>query len=177
MLRKFLLATLVFSPALVAFGVTAMAQQANNREPQTLDELVDFILRPTQEAEEDEDIWNWDSEPEAIAARYPDRPAARRSDRGRADRPAACRTDAGAGRRRDASGRAAITADRAFAAIGVNLGSFIIRPSIEIGGVATDNAGGTSDKVARGRRDRRAGGDGHIGGRALHASRRTGAAR
>ena len=35
-----------------------------------------------------------------------------------------------------------------YAATGVNLGSFIIRPSIEIGGVATDNGGGTSNKVA-----------------------------
>ena len=64
MSRNFLLATLVFSPALVAFGVTAMAQQAKIPCPQTLDELVDFVLRPTQEAEEDEDIWDWDSEPE-----------------------------------------------------------------------------------------------------------------
>ena len=69
-----------------------MAQQANNsQEPQTLDALVDFILRPTQEAEEEEDIWDWDREPDLRCSKA-DRSAAAgpmatsRSDRRSPDR-------------------------------------------------------------------------------------------
>ena len=147
MSRKFLLATLVFSPALVAFGAGAMAQQANNREPQTLDELVDFILRPTQEAEEDEDIWDWDSEPEESLIDSPIGPPLAGPTAGDPIGPPL----AGPTPEPVQEGRIRprrVTAVDPYAATGVNLGSFIIRPSIEIGGVATDNGGGTSDKVA-----------------------------
>ena len=81
MSASFLLATLVFSPALAALGVARWRSRRTIGNRETLDELVDFILRPTQEAEEDEDIWNWDSEPEESLDRFADRSAACRPDR------------------------------------------------------------------------------------------------
>jgi hypothetical protein len=146
MSRKFLLATLVFSPALAAFGVTAMAQQVNNRQPQTLDELVDFILRPTQEAEEDEDIWDWDSEPEeSLLDSEIGPPLAGPKAGDPIGPPLAGPTPEPVQEGRIRPRR--ITAADPYAATGVNLGSFVIRPSIEIGGIATDNGAGTSNKV------------------------------
>ena len=132
-----------------AFAVGASAQQAGNTGNARQAEVapVDFILRPTQEGEADEDIWNWDTEPEPSLLESPigspllgptgeellgpplagPPPEPIQEGRIRPSRP---------------------VGEDQFAPIGVNLGSFIIRPSIEIGGTFTDNAGGTADKVA-----------------------------
>src|SRR5262245_5632403 len=70
------LAILVSVTAIVATGARAQDGNADpqagaDSEPQTLDELVDFVIRPTQDADEDEDIWNWDQEPAPSALETP----------------------------------------------------------------------------------------------------------
>ena len=128
-------------------AASAASAQENAEEPQTLDQLVDFILRPTQDAAEDEDIWTWDTEPEPSALDNPIGPPLAGPTEGELFGPPL----AGPAPEPVEVGRLRPRRDlpsEPFAPIGVRLGTFVIRPSIEIGGVATDNAGGSADKVA-----------------------------
>jgi hypothetical protein len=137
----------ILALALVVTGADVAAQQTQTQGPQTLDELVDFILRPTQEAADEEDIWNWDTEPEESLLDSEIGPPLAGPKPGDPIGPPL----AGPIPEPIEEGRIRprrVTAVDPYAATGVNLGSFIIRPSIEIGGIATDNGGGTSDKVA-----------------------------
>lgn len=142
-------------PALVAILAAAsgaVAQQAASQPqaadggPQTLDELVDFILRPAQDDVE-EDIWNWDSEPEAsFIDSIIGPPLLGPTGEEVIGPPLAGPTPEPIEEGKIRPRR--VTETDPFAPVGVNLGSFVIRPSIEIGGVATDNGGGSADKVA-----------------------------
>ena len=124
--------------------------QADDTEPRTPDQLVDFILRPTQEAgeaEEEQDIWNWDTEPEPSAIDEPiGTPLAGPTEGEAIGPPLAGPTPEPIERGRLRTRRTTI--GEPFDPLGIRLGSFIIRPSIEAGVTATDNAGGTTDKVA-----------------------------
>lgn len=145
-MQRFPVPALLIAPAILAAASAAVAQQPPG-EPRTLDELVDFILRPTQEVEEEEDIWNWDSEPEvSLLDSVIGPPIAGPTGEEEIGPPLAgpIPEPIEEGRIRP---RRTVAADP-FAPTGVNVGSFVIRPSIEIGGIATDNGGGTADKVA-----------------------------
>jgi hypothetical protein len=126
------------TPAAVSF-----AQETG--EPRTLDELIDFVIRPSQPTADEEDIWNWDTEPEESlldAAIGP--PLAGPTGEETVGPPLAgpAPEPIEDGRIRP---RREPLADP-FAAEGINIGSFIIRPSIEIGALATDNVAGSADK-------------------------------
>lgn len=140
--------SLLASAALLGSGVgwTGGVAFAQESEPQTLDKLVDFILRPTQEEPPDEDIWTWENEPGPSALETPVGPPLLGPEEGEPIGPAL----AGPPPEPVREGRIRPRREREaepFAPVGVNLGSFVIRPSIEIGGVATDNSGGSSDKT------------------------------
>ena len=154
--------------------------QADDTEPRTPDQLVDFILRPTQEAgeaEEEQDIWNWDTEPEPSAIDEPDRAAARRADRRRSYRAAARRTDPRADRAR-AAANPADDDRRALrpARHQVSEASSSARRS-RSACTATDNAGGTIRQGGGSRRNPGARDTSHFRGRAVISLRRTPAAR
>lgn len=138
-------ASLLALAALLGAAAIARAQESG---PQTLDELVDFILRPTEDQPAaEEDIWNWETEPTPSALEVPiGPPLAGPSEETPIGPPLA-----GPAPEPAREGRIPPLRDRGvdpFAATGVNVGSFVLRPAIEIGVAATDNAGGSSDKVA-----------------------------
>ncbi len=136
----------ILAPALVASPTGAVAQDAETAGPKTLDELVDFIIRPTQPIDDEEDIWNWDKEPEPSALESPLGP------------PLAGPTATDpigpplAGPIPEPIDHSRLRPRRAFerepfAATGIPVGRFVVRPAIEIGGTASDNPGGSTDKV------------------------------
>ncbi len=133
----------ILAPATLTLAAAAAAQEA----PETLDALVDFILRPTQDAVEDDDIWTWDNEPEPSALETAiGSPLAGPTGEEPIGPPLAGPIPEPVQEGRIRPRRT--TASDPFAPVGVNLGSFVIRPSIEIGVSATDNAGGSADKVS-----------------------------
>ena len=119
--------------------VIAASAVTGSAAAQGLDELIDFVLRPGQEAE-DEDIWDWDRGPEAsLLESQPGPPLLGPTGEEEIGPPLLgpnAPLDVRERLRRDAE------ADP-FAAIGVQLGPFMIRPSIEIGVTATDNVART----------------------------------
>lgn len=129
--------------AIVALASGAAAQQAD--EPQTLDELIDFVLRPGEDAVgEEEDIWNWDTEPEESLLESEIGPQLAGPTGDEVIGPPLLGPDEPL----DEEERAALAeeaADDPFAATGVRLGAFVIRPSIEIGVTATDNVTGEAN--------------------------------
>ncbi len=127
--------------ALLALATGAAAQQAP-REPQTLDELIDFVIRPSQagaEVEEDEDIWDWDTEPAPSALESGIGPPLAGPTGDEVIGPPLAGPDdpVEAAERLDLE-----DVTDPFAADGVRFGPFVIRPSIEIGVVATSNVSG-----------------------------------
>jgi hypothetical protein len=114
-------------------------------EPRTLDELVDFVIRPTQPAVEEEDIWNWDAEPEeSLIEAEIGPPLAGPTGEETVGPPLAGPPPEPIEDGRIRPRREPLIDP--FGAQGINVGSFVIRPSIEIGGLATDNVAGSSDK-------------------------------
>jgi hypothetical protein len=125
--------------AVLALASAAAAQQAD--EPQTLDELIDFVLRPGEDAVgEEEDIWNWDTEPEQSLLESEIGPELAGPTGDEVIGPPLLGPDVPL----DEGERAAPTKEEGdpFAATGVRLGAFVIRPSIETGFTATDNVTG-----------------------------------
>ena len=145
--RRALLATAIIAaaPFSVFCGSVAQEQPANAGDPP-----IDFVIRPSQDIDQSgrRHLELGQRRARAFAAGEADRPAARRPGRGR--RRSARRSPARSPSRcRCASAEsAARRTEDPFAQRGVDLGSFVIRPSIEIGVSATDNAGGSADKVA-----------------------------
>ena len=138
MLRKSLFAG-VLALAMIAAAGPAAAQAVNPSG-------VDFMLRPSQEPEDEflDDPWVWDTEPEPSLIDT-------------AIGPPLAGPVAGAPIGAPLAGP--VPLDRIppirprplpetdpFAPAGIRLGSFVIRPAIEIGGIATDNAAGTEEK-------------------------------
>ncbi len=128
-------------------GDATSAQTADNSSDPT--PLVDFILRPTEDATTDQsedDIWNWNNEPGPSMLETPigspllgptgdetiGPPLA-------GPTPEPPETRVSRVRRHDVSDP--------FAQTGIRLGAFVIRPSIEIGVSATDNGAGTVRKT------------------------------
>jgi hypothetical protein len=129
--------------ALFAASTGALAQNGNPSG-------VDFLLRPSQDfdVETEDDPWAWtreEPEPDPLTAPVGP-PLAGPSDDNPIGPPLAGPPP------RDLPALVARARRRAeedpFAAVGMRLGSFVIRPAIEIGVVATDNAGGTEDEKA-----------------------------
>ena len=127
-------------------AATAAAAHAQEQDPA----IVDFMLRPTEDASMAEDpdaIWEWENEPAPPTIEREVGPPLAGPD---ADEPIGL----------PLAGPVPLTAeqrirtrptpaeDDPFAATGIELGPFVIRPAIEVGGVATDNAAGSEDKVA-----------------------------
>ena len=121
---------------------------SSNAAPQTLDELVDFIIRPseTSDANSDDDIWTWNNEPGPSALETPiGPPLAGPTGEEVLGPPLSGPTPEPLveGRIRPRQP----PQSEPFAPVGVNVGSFVIRPAIETGITATDNAAGSPDKV------------------------------
>jgi hypothetical protein len=145
------LAILTSAAAILATGAGAqdgdIVPQANAEGgPQNLDELVDFVIRPTQDATEDDDIWNWENEPGPSALDNPIGPQLAGPREGETigpplSGPVPEPLEIGKITPRH------VSSAKPFDAVGVDVGGFIIRPSIEIGGIATDNASGSVDKI------------------------------
>jgi hypothetical protein len=129
-----------FAIAFLMSAAGVAAQQV--REPQTLDELVDFVIRPSQAEEfepEEEDIWTWDNEPEPAPLEGEVGPPLAGPTGEEAIGPPLAGPIAPPDieERRLQDRRVA-----PFAADGIRVGPFVIRPSIEIGVTATDNVSG-----------------------------------
>jgi hypothetical protein len=133
-----------FVIAILALAAGAAAQQPP-REPQTLDELIDFVLRPSQaeeEAADEEDVWDWATEPEPSALESEIGPPLAGPTGDEAIGPPL----AGPDDPLDAAERLELEEETLpFAAEGVRFGPFVIRPSIEIGVTATSNVTGEED--------------------------------
>ncbi len=132
----------------VPFGAAQEAPPVASDGPQTLDQLVDFILRPTEDAnaDPDADIWTWDNEPGPTALETPvGPPVAGPTGQEPIGPPLAgpAPEPLQVGRVRPRR----VTEDEPFAPTGINLGPFVIRPAIEVGGTFTDNGGGSAHKV------------------------------
>jgi hypothetical protein len=129
-MRRFLLIVLVVLAAAVSVGAQEVADS------------VDFVLRPTQTDDDPWDYWLDVAEPPRDGTIGP--PLAGPTGEERIGPPLAGPTARAAEnvKRRDRG-----EAD-AFAATGIRLGTFILRPSIELGISVTDNAEGTPDKQA-----------------------------
>jgi len=127
--------------------IAATAAAAHAQEP---DPVVDFMLRPTQDAGVDEDpdaIWDWDGEPAPpTIEREVGPPLAGPDAEEPIGLPLAGPVPLTVGQR--IRTRPTATDDDPFAATGIELGPFVIRPAIEVGGLATDNAAGSEDKIA-----------------------------
>lgn len=140
------LAIAMLAPAMLTTPTGVAAQEADAAASDAEAPLVDFILRPSQDAAEEEDIWNWDKEPEPSAIDNPIGPTLAGPTEGELTGPPL----AGPVPEPVEEGRIRprrTLAEEPFAPIGVRLGSFVIRPAIEIGATATDNASGSPDKV------------------------------
>ena len=140
--------------AILALALVAAAGQAAAQDAAETGESgesgVDFILRPTENAAGDaflDDIWAAQTPPEEpaivgaigapLAGPTANEPIGRRSPARRRRSPCSpCSRGRPTGVRRSDP----------FAATGMRLGTFILRPAIEIGVSATDNAAGTADK-------------------------------
>ncbi len=136
------------APAQDATAQDATAQDATAQSQDI--PAVDFVIRPTESIDNtspDADIWNWSNEPGPSALETPvGPPLAGPTGDEAIGPPLAGPTPATEPlAKRKIRRKAAVDP---FAPVGVNVGSFVIRPSIEIGGTATDNAGGSADKVA-----------------------------
>jgi len=133
--------------ASLSAGTAALAQQPNEKEPQTLDELVDFILRPTEDiAADEEDIWSWETEPEPSALENPIGPTLAGPSEGEPIGPPLAGPLPEPIDHNKIKPRRTLSTEP-YAPVGIKLGSFVIRPSIEVGVTATDNAAGSADKI------------------------------
>jgi hypothetical protein len=152
MLKRRAFAIAIFAAAISSVSCGAWAQQQPQQQAQQQGQPadgppIDFLIRPGQDGDESDDIWNWDTnaEPEPSLVDTPVGP------------PLAGPTDAGligpplAGPEpetqpvRERRIRRTETEDP-FAQRGVRLGAFVIRPAIEIGATWTDNIVGSPDK-------------------------------
>ncbi len=146
--RALTIALIVAAPFAAAGGAAAQGADDATGEPQTLDELIDFVIRPSQDAgdgQSDEDIWNWDKEEPSLIDNPVGPPLAGPTDDDPLGPPLAGPVPEPRPVRERRIPRA--SEDDPFAQRGIRLGSFIIRPSIEVGVTATDNAGGSVDKT------------------------------
>ncbi len=138
---------LVFAVLALTSGAAAQggAQAPSAPRAGAFDTLIDFVLRPSQAAEEEEeDIWDWDREPEPSLLESEIGPPIA----GPTGEEAIGPTLAGPGTTAEERARARrgrTLSASAFDPIGIRVGSFIIRPSIEIGMSATDNVTGAAD--------------------------------
>ncbi|MGH6923913.1 MAG: outer membrane beta-barrel protein [Propylenella sp.] len=123
----------LLAPALVVAPFSAAAQ------PRPRADEVDFILRPGQaiDEEDEEDIWDWDTEPEPSLLESEIGPPLLGPAEGEEIGPALLGPDVPLEVRERVPREP--EEDDPFAATGIRLGPFVIRPSIEIGVSATDN--------------------------------------
>ncbi len=140
MLRKSLFAGVLALAMSAALG-PAVAQSVNPSG-------VDFLLRPSQEPEDEllDDPWVWDPEPGPSMIETPIGPALAGPVAGALIGPPLA-GPVPLDRVLPVRPRPLPDADPSAPA-GIRLGSFIIRPAIEIGGIATDNAAGAEEKQA-----------------------------
>jgi hypothetical protein len=151
----------VLAIALVALGTGARAQTQIVEDPlssgEPLAEAIDFILRPSQE--EDDDFWRQQLEPELPDLDAPVGPPMAGPTGEERLGPTLAGPEPEPLRVLDEPEapdslqvptpvrRPSEQADP-FAPVGIHVGSFVIRPSIEAGVVATDNAAGAPEKEA-----------------------------
>jgi hypothetical protein len=124
--------------SLLVIAVLAVASgaAAQNATPQNLDALIDFVLRST-ESPVDDDVWTWETEPgPSMLETGAELPLAGPTVGEEIGPPLAGPEAA----REERERRLREAEEDAFAAPGVRLGAFVIRPSIEIGVSATSNA-------------------------------------
>lgn len=124
--------------AIMALATTAALAQTSTPN-------VDFVLRPTQGTGDDslDDFWN--TEPAPVAAGTAAAEASPVTGNVAAGRSQAAATPAPPVQTSPPSARKRDEADP-FAATGIALGPFVLRPAIEVGVNATDNPAGTSRK-------------------------------
>ena len=130
---------------LLALAVMAAAHGAAAQESDSA--VVDFVLRPTDDPDSrvDDDIWAWDSAQEdSIPEDELGPPLAGPTTEDPIGPPPAGPLPSEPQR---AERRVRGEETDPFAAIGMRIGAFVIRPAIEIGVEATDNVAGTEDKV------------------------------
>lgn len=131
---------------LLVIAVLAVASGASAQERGAFDELIDFILRPGEDGapDDDDDIWTWENEPgPSMLETEVGPPLLGPSGEEVIGPPLAGPEEVREERerllRREAEGDP-------FAAPGIELGPFVIRPSLEIGVEATDNIAATPEK-------------------------------
>lgn len=141
MLKRRALATAILVAAPFAVFCDSVAQEQPADDPP-----IDFVIRPSQDIEEsDDDIWNWETEPEPSLLDQPiGPPLAGPTEEDPIGPPLAGPTPEPLPVRERKIRRQ--ENEDPFAQQGIALGAFVIRPSIEIGGSWTDNVGGSADK-------------------------------
>ncbi len=137
---------------LAAAPFSAFFGSAAQEQPQTADSNppIDFVIRPSQDIGDgtDDDIWNWDNgEPGPSMIDAPIGPPLAGPSAEDLIGPPLAGPEPEPRPVRERKVRRSATEDP-FAQRGVSVGSFVIRPSIEVGVSATDNAGGSANKVA-----------------------------
>lgn len=136
-----MLRVVLFALAIAAFGGGVCAQELDREDP--LSPEVDFILRPSQDPESGSDeFWQQQLEPD-VPPRIdaPIGPPLAGPTGGEPIGPALAGPVPAPPEEQPPPVRAEEEADP-FAPTGLRLGTFVIRPSIEVGVTATDNAGG-----------------------------------
>ncbi len=124
-------------------------QQPAPTTPDDANPPIDFVIRPSEDAgdQSDDDIWNWDTGPEPSLIDTPiGPPLAGPTEEDPIGPPLAGPEPEplAVGERKF---RRADAGDP-FAQRGINVGSFVIRPSIEVGGSWTDNIVGSTKKAS-----------------------------
>ena len=151
-MRRRSIATAILAAAPLAVILPAAAQQQGSASAQSQDvAAMDFVFRPTQDLDgtdrSDDDIWNWgNGEPEPVFQTPVGPPLAGPTGEEEIGPPLAGPTPEPLPVRERKVTRAE-PADP-FAQRGVAIGSFVFRPSIEVGVSATDNAGDSANKTA-----------------------------
>ncbi len=136
-------------PALAAQDDSAAAQDTGAAGQGADNPPIDFVMRPSQdidqEPESEDDIWNWgDGEPGPSMLETPIGPPLLGPTGEEPIGPPLAGPEAPPLTVRQRLKRITEESDP-FAAIGVRLGAFVIRPSIEIGVTATNNVSGTEN--------------------------------
>lgn len=127
----------VFAVLALTSGAVAQGSAQLPTGPTVIEAPVDFILRPSQVDDEEEDIWDWDREEEpSLLETLIGPPLAGPTGDEAVGQPLFGPDAPPIEDERAQRGREEVDL---FAPIGVRLGAFIIRPSIEIGFTATDN--------------------------------------